>query len=111
MLTFTPVAVLLLAGILWRYATNEQLVLDSIVCAGCILAVCRAIHAQKRLMAWEFLGVALLFNPFLPIFRPPGDMSLLAALISIAMIVTCLIAVKTQRLSSIQSIAGWRYRE
>jgi hypothetical protein len=71
MLTFTSVAVLLLVGILWPYATNEQLALDSIVCAGGILAASRAIHGQKRLMGWEFLGVALLFNPVLPVFRPP----------------------------------------
>jgi hypothetical protein len=104
MLTFTSVALLLLVGILWPYATNEQLALDSIVCAGSILAASRAIHAQKRLMGWEFLGVALLFNPVLPVFRPPGGLSLIAVLITIAMIVACLIAVKTRALVSIQSI-------
>ena len=63
MLTFTSVAVLLLAGILWPYATNEQLALDSIVCAGSILAASRAIHARKRLMGWEFLGCGVTLQP------------------------------------------------
>jgi hypothetical protein len=72
-------------------------------CLGSLLAVYHAIRAQKRLMAWEFLGVALLFNPLLPLFRP-GDSSLVAVWISIALIVTCLTGLKTQPLLSIPSI-------
>jgi hypothetical protein len=98
------VGILLFAGMLWHYAANDQLLFGSIVCAGSILAVYHAIRAQKRLLAWEFLGVALLFNPLVPIFRPADNLSLLAVWISIALIVTSLVTFKTQPLLSIPSI-------
>ena len=97
------VAVLLAAGILWPYAAHQALLFNSIVCGGSILAVHHAIRAQKRFMACEFLVVALLFNPFLPLFRA-GNSSLLPVWISIASIAMCLTALKTQRLLSIPSI-------
>jgi hypothetical protein len=99
------VPVLLVAGILWPYATHQQLLFNSIVCGGSLLAAYHASRAQKRFMAWEFLGVAFLFNPLLPLFRA-GNSSLLPVWISIASIVTCLTGVKTQRLLSIASITG-----
>jgi hypothetical protein len=100
---FAAVAVLLGAGILWPSAAQQSLLLNSILCGGSLLAVHHAIRAQKPFMAWEFLGVALLFNPLLPLFRA-GDSSLLAVWISIASIVACLTALKTQPLLSIPSI-------
>jgi len=100
---FASVAVLLTAGILWPYAAHQQLLFHSIICGSSFLAVYHAIRAQKRFMAWEFLGMALLFNPLLPLFRA-GDFSLLPVWISIASIVICLSALKTQRLLSIPSI-------
>src|SRR3954447_20376828 len=57
------VAVLLAAGLLWPYAAQQPLLFSVIVCGGSLLAVSHALRAQKRFMAWEFLGVALLFNP------------------------------------------------
>jgi hypothetical protein len=100
---FAAVAVLLGAGILWHYAAQQSLLFPAILCGGSLLAVYHASRAQKRFMAWEFLGVAFLFNPLLPLFRA-GDSSLLAVWISIAAIVTCLTALKTQPLLSIPSI-------
>jgi hypothetical protein len=90
---FVYVAVLLVAGILWPYA-HQPLLFNSIVCVGSLLAVYHASRAQKRFMAWEFLGVAFLFNPLLPLLRA-GDSSLLPVWISIALIVTCLTALKS----------------
>jgi hypothetical protein len=92
---FTSVAVLLATGILWPYAGHQALLFNSIVCGGSILAVHHAIRAQKRFMAWEFLAVAFLFNPLLPLFRA-GDSSLLPVWISIASITLCLTALTTQ---------------
>jgi uncharacterized protein DUF6804 len=100
---FASAAVLLGAGILWHYAAQQPLLFHSIVCGGSLLAVYHAIRAQRRFMAWEFIGVAFLFNPLLPLFLP-GDSSLLPVWISIAAIVTCLTALKTQPLLSIPSI-------
>jgi hypothetical protein len=108
MLTMTlrsvAVGMLLLAGMLWHYAANDQLLFDFIVCAGGLLAVHHAIRSRKRLIAWELLGVTLLFNPFAPIFMPAGNLSLLAVWIAIAIMVTSLIAFKTHPLLSIPSI-------
>jgi hypothetical protein len=100
---FASIAVLLGAGILWPYAAQQSLLFHAILCGGSLLAMHHAIRAQKHFMAWEFLGVALLFNPLLPLFRA-GDSSLLPVWISIASIVTCLTALKTQRRLSIPSI-------
>jgi hypothetical protein len=105
-LRFVSVGMLLLVGMLWHYAANDQLLFDFIVCAGGILAVHHAIRSRKRLMALELLGVALLFNPFAPVFLPAGNLSLLAVWISIVLIVTSLIAFKTQPLLSIPSITS-----
>ena len=100
------VAVLLLLGIFWRETEDEPLLVFCLVCAGSILAMCHAIRAQTRSMAWEFLGVALLFNPLWPVINPSANSSLFAAMISIAMIVTCLVAVKTEGVLSNPSITG-----
>jgi len=100
---FAVVAVLLGVGILWHYAAQQSLLFHSIVCGGSLLAVYHAIRAQRRFMAVEFLGIALLFNPLLPLFRA-GDSSLLAVWLSIAAIVTCLTALKTQPRLSIPSL-------
>jgi len=105
-LRFVSVGMLLLVGMLWDYAANDQVLFDFIVCAGGILAMHYAIRSRKRLMAWELLGVALLFNPFAPVFVPAGNLSLLAVWISIVLIVTALIAFKAQPLLSIPSITG-----
>jgi hypothetical protein len=91
---FASAAVLIAVGMLWDYAGSPQLPFSSILCAGSILAVYHAMRAHKSLMAWEFVGVALLFNPFLPFVIPSGESSLVMAWISIGLIVTCLIAVK-----------------
>ena len=101
---FVAVGILLFAGMLWHYATNDQLLFGSIVCAGNIVAAYHALRTQKRLLACEFLGVGLLFNPLVPIFRPADNLSLLAVWISIALIVTSLLTFKTQPLLSIPSI-------
>jgi hypothetical protein len=100
---FASVAVLLVTGIRWPYAAHQPLLFNSIVCGGSLLAVYHAIRAEKRFIAWEFLALAFLFDPLLPLFRP-GDSSLLVVWISIALIATCLTALKTQRLLSIPSI-------
>ena len=103
---FASVAVLLVAGILWPYAAQQPLLFHAILCGGSLLAVYHASRAQRRFMAWEFLGVALLFNPLLPLFRA-GDSSLLPVWISIASIVACLTALKTRCLLSIPSITDY----
>jgi len=100
---FAAVAVLLAAGILWPYAVRQPLLLHAVVCGGSLLAVYHAIQAQKRFMAGEFLAVALLFNPLVPLFRA-GQSSLLPVWISMATIVMCLTTLKTHRLLSIPSI-------
>src|SRR5690349_18619123 len=88
---FVAVGILLFAGMRWHSVANDQLLFGSILCAGSILAVYHALRAQKRLVACEFLGVALLFNPVIPILAPAGDLSLLAVWVSAALIVSSLI--------------------
>ena len=106
MLTFASAVVLILVGSVWHYVTNGHLLLDAIVWAGSILAVYRAIRAHMRLMAGELLGVALLFNPLVPLFRPPDNF--LVVLISIAITVISLIALRPQRPLSTPPIYGWQ---
>jgi hypothetical protein len=98
---FVVVGILLFAGMRWHYAANDQLLCGSIVCAGSILAVYHALRAQKRLLACEFLGVALLFNPVVPVLAPASNLSLLAVWISMAFIASSLITFKVQPMLSV----------
>jgi hypothetical protein len=100
------VTVLLILGIVWPQTEGEPLRVFCLVCAGSVLAMCHALRAQRRLTAWEFLGVALLFNPVFPVMDLSAKPSLFAALIAIAMIVTCLVAVKTERALSNPPLLG-----
>ena len=106
MLTFASVLVLVLAGSGWHYVTNDHLLLDTIVWAGSILAMYRAICSHMRLIAGELLGVALLFNPLVPLFRPPDNF--LVVLTAIAIIVISLIALRPHRPLSAPPIYGWQ---
>jgi hypothetical protein len=63
---FASAAVLLAPGILVAVCRPSSAAHHSIVCGGSILAAHHAIRAQKRFMAWEVLGLALLFNPLVP---------------------------------------------
>jgi hypothetical protein len=101
---FVAVGILLFAGMRWHYAPNDQLLFGSIVCAGSIIAVYHVLRAQKRLLACEFLGVALLFNPVVPVLAPAGNLSLLVVWISMALIASSLIIFRVQPILSIPSI-------
>jgi hypothetical protein len=101
---FVAVGILLFAGMRWHYVANDQLLFGSIVCAGSIFALYHALRAQKRLLACEFLGVALLFNPVVPLLAPAGNLSLLAVWISTALIATSLITFRALPILSTPSI-------
>jgi hypothetical protein len=106
MLTFASITVLIMAGSVWHYATSDHVALDAILWAGSSLAVYRAIRSHMRLMAGELLGMALLFNPLVPLFRPPDNF--LVVLMSIVITVISLIALRPLRPLSTPPIYAWQ---
>ena len=78
---------LLLAAISWNAGTNYRLVLDLVVLVGAIMVVKQAARAKQYLWACEFVGMALLLNPIVPVFTPAGNLMLLLFLIGVAPLV------------------------
>ena len=100
------IAALLLAAISWRSTTDYRLLLDFVVCMGAIVVAMQAVQETKYLWAAGFVGMALLFNPVVPLLRPSGDLFLLMIFVCIAPFAISLAALKTQPLLSIPSITG-----
>jgi len=63
-------AVLLTAAMTWRFAENSQLaqfLLSFVVCLGASAVVMQAARAKKYVWAGGFAGIALFFNPLVPV--------------------------------------------
>jgi hypothetical protein len=98
------VVMLLGIGAFWHYASNDSLVFHSVVCASGMIAVYHAIRAEQHLWAWGLLSLALLFNPVLPLLRPPGSFSLVVMVLSVAVFAISSTAFKVQQRLSFPSI-------
>jgi len=93
-----------LVAMSWRPAANYQLLLSFVVCMGAIIVVQEAVQAREYLWGAGFVGLALLFNPILPVFKPSGNLLRLVVLVCIAPFALSLAALKTQPVLSIPSI-------
>jgi hypothetical protein len=51
---------------------------------GAIIVVQEAVQAREYLWGAGFVGLALLFNPILPVFKPSGNLLRLVVLVCIA---------------------------
>ncbi len=98
------IAALLLTAMSWRSAPNYQLLLDFVVCMGASVVVMQAARAKRYLWTAAFVGIALLFNPVVPVPRPTGDLFLLMIFVCLAPFAISLAALKTQPMISIPSI-------
>ena len=64
---WASVVALMVAVFGWHSSLNVRVLVQFIVCAAAALVFVQAMRASKRLWAAGFLGVAVLFNPVLPV--------------------------------------------
>jgi len=103
---WVSIAGLLLAAMSWRSVANYPLLLEFVVCLGATVVVMQAARAEKYFWAAGFLGIAVVFNPIVPVLRMSGQLGPLLVLACIVPFAVSLAALKTQPLLSIPSITG-----
>jgi len=81
------VAGLLVAAMSWHAGPNYRLLLDLVVSVGAIVVVKQAVRAKQYVWASGFVGMALLLNPFVPVFTPAGNLMLLLFLLGLSPLV------------------------
>lgn len=74
---------LLVAAMSWHTGGNYRVLLDLMVSVGAIVVVKQAVRARQYVWASGFVGMALLLNPFVPIFTPAGNLMLLLFLVGL----------------------------
>jgi hypothetical protein len=97
-------ASLLLAVIFWNTATHYQLPLNLIVCIAAIIVSHQALRARAYAWAVALSGVAVVFNPIVPLFRPAGDLALTIVLFCSLPFAVALVVIRTPPLLAIPSI-------
>jgi hypothetical protein len=101
---WTSIVALLLAVVFWKAAPDYQRELNLIVAMAAAFVFVQAYRAGKHLWAVGFAGIALLFNPVVPMFRLGGDPGLGLVVFSIVPFAMSLIVLKSQPRLSIASI-------
>ena len=101
---WVSITALLLAVVFWRAAPNYQSELNIVVCAAAAVVLIQAFQAKKYRWAAGFLGLALLFNPAMPVFRLAGGLGLSLVVLAIVSFAISLIALRPHPLLSIPSI-------
>jgi hypothetical protein len=101
---WVSIALLLLAVLQFRFASN-QLLLAIVVCASGVLVATQTVRAGKYTWAVGFLGIAVLFNPVIPIARSEGDVLWLNA-IGLAAFLAAAIALRAQPKLTVLSITN-----
>jgi hypothetical protein len=101
---WVSIAALLLAVLFWRSAPNYQGQLNLVVSSAAAVVLIQAYKTKKYRWAAGFLGIALLFNPAMPVFRLAGGFSLSLVVLAIAPFAISLIALRPHQLLSIPSI-------
>jgi len=100
-------AALLAAALLWRSTANSQFsqfLLGFVVCFGAGVVVMQAVRARKYIWAGGFAGIALYFNPLLPVLPFDGELGRSLVLVSIVPFAVSLTALRPRPLLSIPSI-------
>lgn len=81
---YAAVAVLFLTILLWSYAGGYDLLVRFAVCAGAVRVAFLAAAARRYTWATLFVGMAILYNPVLPVFPFSGRLYLVIVIASIA---------------------------
>jgi hypothetical protein len=98
------IAALSVALMFWNYAPTYQGELKVVVSAAAVVVLIQAFKAKKYRWAAGFLGLALLFNPAMTVFRLAGSVSLSLVVLAIAPFAISLIALRPHPLLSMPSI-------
>jgi hypothetical protein len=98
------ITLLLLAVFQFRVASN-QVFLTIVVCASGLLIATEAFRAGKYAWAVGFLGIAALFNPFVPIARSGSEVLWLNG-IGLAAFLIAVVALKMRPDLTVQSITN-----
>jgi hypothetical protein len=104
MMKFVSIAALILAALLWKYASSHQLPLRFVVSLGAFLVALQAVRAAKYVWATGFFAITAVFNPFVTVGTFTGNLAFCLVLASVAPFVVSLFALRTQPLLSIPSI-------
>lgn len=103
-MSWVCIATLLLTVLFWKYGGNSRLEVDLVVCIAAGLVVAQALQAKKYRWAAGFLGIALIFNPLVPVFRLAGSTGLDIVVFSIVPFVMALVELRPGPLMSMPSI-------
>jgi hypothetical protein len=97
-------AVLLLAVVFWGHAADYQVWLGFVVCAGAVRVAFLAAAARKYDWVTLFVGMAVLYNPVIPLFALTGRVAFFLVIASITAFAASLFLLKP-RLTP--SVAGY----
>ena len=89
------IAVLLATAVFWIYAGEFHLVTRSLVALGAVAVTFQAMNSRSNGFAILFAGMALLYNPIVPLFVLSGPVSLAIVLASTIPFATSLLWTKT----------------
>ncbi len=106
LMKWVSITALLLAVLFWRSAPNYQGTLDLVVSGAAAVVLIQAYKEKKYRWAAGFLGLALVFNPAIPLFPLAGALPLSLVMLAIAPFAISLVALKPVPLLSIPSITG-----
>jgi hypothetical protein len=98
------IATLLLTVLFWESARDFRLELDLVVCVAAAIVVAQAYEAKRYGWAAGFVAIALIFNPLVPVFRPPGNTGFSIVVFSIVPFIVSLVELRPRPLMSMPSI-------
>ena len=101
---WVAIVALLLAVVFWHSAPAYQGALNLVVSVAAAVVLIQAFQAKKYRWAAGFLGIALLFNPAMPVFRLAGGFTLSLVILAITPFAVSLVALRPRPLMSIPSI-------
>jgi hypothetical protein len=101
---FVSIAALLAAAMSWRSVVTYRLWLDFAVFMGAIVVMQQAFRFQRYGWTATFVGIAVLFNPVVPLPRSAGAANLLMISACLLSFAVSLAALRTRPLLSIPSI-------
>lgn len=101
---WVSIVTLLLAVVFWHSVSAYQGEFNIVVSVAAAAVLIQAFQAKKYPWAAGFLGIALLFNPAIPLFPLAGGFSLSLVLLAIAPFAISLVALRPHPMLSIPSI-------
>jgi len=98
------IAVLIVTAILWSEAPRYGVGLRFVISLGAVMVAVQAMHSRKRGWMAGFFGIAVLYNPLLPIVPLFGTAALAVVLATIPAFALSIYRLPTKPLLSIPSI-------